>query len=881
MGKKLCFIIIFISLISINHVYAKETPRILIIPFGIESSQNLQYLSQEIPTTIASYLKKDGAYIVDYKSPEDIKLKDFYSLKTIGKEANADYVISGTLKFLDNDFTTETYIIDVASSKEPDILFHKGTGIENLIVTVTEIAKDISKTIFKFHMIEQIIISGNNRIEKDAILRLIKAKPGDLFIPERLSDDLKTIYAMGYFDDITIEEDDGQLGKIVTFNVKEKATIREIKIKGESAIEEEDIKETLNLKTGAILNIFKIKNNVQRIDQLYKDKNYHNVEVSYNIIPLEHNQADLEFVIKEHEKSRIKKITFEGNTQFSDKDLKKQMKTNEKGFFYWLTSSGDLNNEDLNQDAARIQFFYQNNGYMNARVSDPEIKYDGEKIFVKIKIEEGQKFKIGKIDIEGDLKDITDTPKEKIIEGLKISKEKFYKVEELRNDINSLTEMCSDKGYAYAEIIPKVDPDPKELSANITFTFDKGKKVFFEKINISGNTKTRDKVIRRELPIYEQELYSGQGLKRGIRNLYKLDYFEDIKVNTLKGSSDDKMMLDIEVKEKPTGAFSFGGGYSTVENLFLTFSISQRNFLGRGQTLQAKAEMGGTTDRYTLSFTEPWLFDTRLSVGFDLYNWQKDYGSYDKDGTGGALRFGYPVFDYTRLYVSYSYEVSEIRNVDIDAPQAIKDMSGINVTSSVSTTLLYDSKDRIFNPTEGSEHSFTIQYTGGVLGGDIGFTKYLAETGWYFPLFWGTVGFIHGRAGYVMELPGQLLPVYERFYLGGINTIRGFNWKDISPLDSDGAEIGGDKFVQFNLEFLFPLVKKAGLVGLLFIDGGNTFDNHEPVDIDFGSLRETAGYGIRWYSPIGPIRLECGYILSPKEGERTTGRWEFTMGMAF
>ncbi|MBF0102948.1 MAG: BamA/TamA family outer membrane protein, partial [Desulfobacterales bacterium] len=326
-------------------------------------------------------------------------------------------------------------------------------------------------------------------------------------------------------------------------------------------------------------------------------------------------------------------------------------------------------------------------------------------------------------------------------------------------------------------------------------------------------------------------------------------------------------------------------------NFFLISSISQRNFLGRGQTIELKAEVGSKSSRFTFSFTEPWLFDIPLSAGFDLYNWITEYDYYDKDSKGGSLRAGYTIFDYTRVYLSYSYEQAKIYNV-IETETI--ESEGTNITSSVSNTLSYDSRDKIFNTTEGSEHSFTIEYAGNFLGGNIAYTKYIAETGWYFPLFWSTLTFLHGKSGYVEKNPGGRLPDYERFYLGGMNSIRGFDFHDISGTtfytDALGnlyeIQIGGNKFVQFNAEYQFPLIKKAGIMGLLFYDTGNVFMEGENIALD--SLRESAGCGVRWYSPIGPIRLEYGYILDRKTYMRNgkkeregNGGWEFTMGGAF
>jgi outer membrane protein insertion porin family len=466
-----------------------------------------------------------------------------------------------------------------------------------------------------------------------------------------------------------------------------------------------------------------------------------------------------------------------------------------------------------------------------------------------------------------------------MMKQIKISKEEYFSRQILRDDIIVIGDLYSDEGYAYTDVVPQIDQDSEKLIVNVTYTISKGNLVYFEGIRITGNTKTRDKVIRRELDFYEQELFSGKKLKRAIRNLNRLDYFEDVKVNTTKGSEPDKMLLDIDVKEKPTGTFSFGGGYSSVENMFVVGSIAQRNLFGRGQLLRLKAEIGGRTTRYDLSFTEPWLFDIPLSAGVDLYNQYRDYDAYNLASIGGALRFGYPVFDYTRAYLTYGYDISDMTNLSDTASSYFKQMAGQHTTSSITPLIRYDSRDKAFNPTEGSNNSVSVEYAGDVLGGDVGFTKYIGEAGRYFPLFWSTVGFLHSRAGYVEQHAGALLPPYDRFYLGGMNSIRGFSWDQLSPRDANGDAYGGNKFVQLNVEYIFPLLKDVGLMGVVFYDTGNLYDDNQ--DIDLGSLRQTSGFGVRWYSPMGPIRLENGFILDPKPGESQTGRWEFTMGQAF
>lgn len=869
-----------LCLVGVSHA-ADTAVRLLILPFQINALAESAYLGTQIPQVLGDYLQGEGAQLID--APEGMPgalagALAAADIRRLGSDTGADQVLSGSFTRIGDDFSLDVQVHDMMNPLGGTSFFQEGRGIENLLGKVRELGSQIGNHLFDRQLVADLRIEGNKRIESDAIRKVIQTTEGGVFNAKMLSDDIKAIFALGYFQDIRVDARETPQGRSLIFSVQERPTIRQIRASGNRVYDDEEILSNLDIKTGSIFNIYKVKSNIQQIESLYKEKNYHNVHVAYEVHELKNNQADVEFVITEGKKVRIKTITFEGNGAYESKRLRKLIKTNEKGFFSWLTSSGELNRDDLNQDGAKLAAFYHNHGYIQARVGEPVVDFGDDWIYVTFKIEEGPQFRVGEVALAGDLV----LPESELVDRLKIGKETFYNREVIRNDILLMTDIYSDEGYAYADISPRVEEDPNNLVVNITYKIDKGSQVYFEKIIISGNTKTRDKVIRRQLRVYEQELFSGKGLKRGVRNLYRLDYFEDVKVNTVKGSADDKMVLKLDVTEKPTGTFSFGAGYSTVEQLFTMASVSQRNLFGRGQTLSLKGEFGATTNRYTLSFTEPWLFDIPLSAGFDLYNSDRDYDTFDRQSQGGKLRLGYPVFDYTRIYLTYGYDVSDIHNVDNeDASDNIKDLEGINITSSVSSTLRYDSRDRAFNPTEGGDHSLTVKYAG--LGGNIGFTKYLAETGFYFPLYKEVVGFVHGKGGYVYENPGMDLPDYERFYLGGMNSLRGFGWRDVSPttINEEGEEvqIGGTQMIQFNAEIIVPLVKKAGIVGVLFYDTGDSYGPHE--NIDLFDLRESAGYGFRWYSPIGPMRLENGYILDPLEGEKTSGRWEFAIGGAF
>ncbi len=903
------FIAVFFCIVNIAS--AQDKPVVAVLPFEVFAAGDLSHLQTETIKNISDQMENTGLTVITPDRLPEVPLgelgENLDAVREFGKKVEADFVVWGSMTWAEDRYSIDAKIIETDAAAPPAAFFAEGEGLENLLSVVRKLSQDLSETILKQERIAEIQVTGNERIEDDAVLKRVKTSPGDIYFPDRLTEDLNNVYAMGYFDDIRIESKDSANGKIIIFHIKEKPTIREILITGnsDSIYDDDEIKENINISTGSIFNIFIIKQEIKTIETLYKDKNYHNSVVTYKIKPHKNNQADLEILIEEGEKILIRKVIFEGNQSFSDKEIKAlragkkgfyayfpfsvflksgelgKMETSEKGIFSFITNSGELNIEMLNQDVAKITAFYHNHGYIRARVGEPQIDYEEEAIFIKIKIDEGPCFRTGKIDMEGDLI----MPKEDLLKYMQIGKEEFLSRGVLRTDILALTDIYSDQGFYYAEILPKIDEDFDNQSADITFVIRQGNPVYFEKIIISGNTKTRDKVIRRELPISEQYLYSGTQLKRGIQNLYRLDYFEDIKVKTLKGSAGDKMILKIDVIEKPTGTFSFGGGYSSMQRFFATVSVSQRNFQGRGQILNVSAEKGGITDQFSLSFTEPWLFDIPLSATASVFDTMSDYPEYDRKRLGGSIGMGYPVYDYTRASITFVYETDKYTNISEFAPQYYINLGDDAevVTSKVLTRLRYDSRDRLYNPTRGYDNSVTVTYAGDLLGGDTAFTKWVLEAGRYIPMFYNTVSFFHAKTGYVRKNSGGDLPTDQRFFLGGLNSLRGFEWNEISPivLNELGVptRVGGNKFIQFNVEYLIPLFMDAGLMGLVFYDTGNAFNNDEPMDL--GDLRQSAGYGFRWYSPIGPIRIECGYILDPKPGENTGGNWQFTMGGAF
>jgi outer membrane protein insertion porin family len=356
-----------------------------------------------------------------------------------------------------------------------------------------------------------------------------------------------------------------------------------------------------------------------------------------------------------------------------------------------------------------------------------------------------------------------------------------------------------------------------------------------------------------------------------------LEFFEDVSFSTSPGSAPNKVNLKINVKERPTGQFGVGAGYSTQDRIIGMVEVSQSNLFGRGQQLRAQGVIGSLARRYRLSFTEPYLFDRPLSFGIDVYNWERQYIEYTRRSTGGSLRLGHPMrWEYTYLLWMYRYENTDLMDLTAYSSPILLDAAKVKNTSATSLTIRRDSRDAIFTPTKGSDNSLTVELAG--LGGDAAFTRLVFDSGWYFPLFWDTVGVLHGRIGYMNRNSWGALPAFERFYLGGIDTIRGYKYAEISPRDpATGERIGGDKFQFFNVEWRYPIYKKAGLTGVIFVDSGDVYGSGKTY---FSSMRTSVGTGIRWFSPLGPLRLEWGYNLNPKSWDRRSA-FDFSIGGNF
>lgn len=715
---------------------------------------------------------------------------------------------------------------------------------------------------------------GNERIERGVVLNAVKTKEQESYDPEKIREDIKNIYKTGFFSDVQVDVKESPEGKIVTFVVVERPPISDVTITGNKHIKTDDLKDSIKVKAGTVLNTEKLKETIDEIKKYYAGKNYYAAKVTSDIDYEEGYRAKVTFVIDESEKVYVRKIEFMGNKAFKTSKLKDLMRTREKGWLSWLDGSGLLEDETLEEDRRNLEAFYTDNGYVMIKVGVPDVKLskDGKEIIIFMTLTEGDVYKVGTIAFKGDLV----VPEAELRSVLQNKSGSTFRSSLFRSDMLAIADICQDKGYAFADVAPLTVMNDQERVVNVTFDITKGPQVFFNRVNIAGNVKTRDKVIRRELRFAEGDLFSTTKLNESKRRLRNTTFFKEADLKVVKTDEPDKVNIDAVVEERPTGSISMGIGYSSYENMILTGSISQDNFRGTGTRLFLGAALSSINQYFDFTVSHPYIFDLDLSGAFSLFNSKREFDTYKYKVLGGSTTFGRPITDLTRVGMRYRYEKIDVYDIASDASDYVQSQAGKATTSSVTANLSRVTIDDVLWPTKGSAVDLGLELAGGPFGGTNDFVKGIVSAGKFFPMFWDMVFFVRGTAGFTTAYSGQEVPIYEKFFVGGVNSVRGFQYGEAGPKDNTDTAIGGDNELFFNFEWLFPISKAAGLRGVIFFDYGHGFDGSSW----FSGMRAGAGFGLRWLSPMGPIRMELGFNLNPKQGEKKN-IFDFTMGKAF
>lgn len=717
-------------------------------------------------------------------------------------------------------------------------------------------------------------LEGNDRVDGATVRAVLTVRPGTDVSLDDIDRDLQAIFKLGHFDDVTADLREDGKDKILVFVVHERPLVREVRFEGYKKLTEDKLKPLVTVKVPEIYDPLKVKQSVDAIRTLYNEEGYHAAKIDTELVTDERNESVLTFKIVEGKKVLIDEIVFEGNKIVKSKELAEAMKTKKRWIFSWITGRGTYKAEDIQFDLDEIKALYYDRGYMDAKVKQPQISLINNDKYMKllIEIDEGPQYKTGALRITGDLL----KPKSDLKKLVLMEEGKVFSRTDLRKSVMQINDLYADEGYANVNVVPFTNKNPEELTIDLRLEIEQGELIHIENIKIRGNVITRDKVLRRELSLIEGDRYSASKIRESRNRLRNLGFFEDIKIATSPGSQPALNNLDIDVTEKPTGSFTIGVGYSSVDNLIAQGSIKQGNFMGYGVTVDASATLGGASQLYKVGVTDPYFLDSRWSAGVELYKSEREYSDFTESAVGGAVKAGHPLTKYSRGTLTYRYEEKDIFDIaNYVAPNSlIYQQQGESVLSSVSASVTRNSTDYRLDPSTGGFTTLTTEYAG--LGGSEHFGKVDFGHRQFFPLFWDTVFSINGNIAQVFKTTDDEIPVGERFYLGGLRSVRGFRTREVGPKENE-TYIGGEKAAYFNFDYLFPLNKKYGLKGLFFFDTGNAWLETEDY---FSDMRYSAGYGIRWFSPLGPLRFEWGHNLDPREGEKDSV-FEFSIGSYF
>ncbi len=698
--------------------------------------------------------------------------------------------------------------------------------------------------------IARVGIAGNLRVEEDAIRVHLRSQPGQPFDQDTIDRDIRAVYAMGFFDQVDADVTRLPENRVeVVFRVKERPLVRAVKIEGNKKVKREELEGALKIRAHTILDPEKARQGLEAGKKLYVEKGYLDAALTYSTERVGENEVDVLYKVEEHEPVKVVEVGFEGNKAFSARKLRGVMQTREKWLFGFITGAGVLNKEVLRTDVERLTAWYYDHGYVTVRVDEPRVERRDDGLHVTVKIDEGDQYRVGAVGVAGENTPADTKP---LLQGLAITPGEVFKASALREDTQKLTERLSEDGYAFASIEPETEMRPEEKQVDITYKVERGKPVVVDRIEVTGNTKTRDKVIRREMRLQEQELFSASKLRKSREALQRLGFFQSVNITTRRAGEDDRMQVVVDV-------------------------------FGRGQRLELSGDIGSIRRNIILSFTEPYFRDTPLTVGASAFSWKLRFDDFDRSGTGFGTQLTYPVtaWGYTSLWglpleevrvgSDYRIEQAEINGLGLNATRSIRVEEGSSLISSVTPRVSRNTLNHAFDPTAGSLQDLSMEVAG--LGGER-FLKAEARERWY-RTFWrsktlgdftysfgGTLGYgFFGEGG----VNGDELPLFERYFPGGISSIRGFKTRTLGPREArkdifgrviSTTPIGGSEEGIVNNEVIFPIVQGIGLKGVLFVDAGNAYSADQGFTWD--ETRLSAGAGVRWLSPIGPLRIELG-----------------------
>jgi len=723
-------------------------------------------------------------------------------------------------------------------------------------------------------LVKEIAVQGNRRVQEAVILGRVSLKIGNPFVANRTAEDIRAIFSLGFFDDVQVRVEDFEGGVKLIYVVAERPFVRDVLFSGNKKQDASTLLEKIDLKLGTVYNPVEVNRAADKLKDFYEQEGYYEVGIAPEVEKLADGDVTVTFKVAEGRRINIEQIAIEGTQGLTPAQVRGAMDTQEREYY---VLRGTVQRQRLDDDVDRIVQLYNNHGYVQARVEKSEIDVDREKAraTIRIVVVEGPQFKVGGVDVTGN----SLLPQEEIRKRIQLKSGDVFSRGKLRDSVTGITDLYSAIGRASADVSPNTMQDTPTRLVNVVFEIVEGPETYVERINISGNTRSEEKILRREIPMAEGDLFTSQKLTRAKQRLTNLNYFDKVEAKTAPGSSKHKVVVNIDVTEKPTGLFSIGGGYSSQDGVLGTLDLSQRNFLGKGWEVFLRLRGGENLQTGTIGFTEPWLFDRPLAAGFDIFNTRRILPDYTVNSLGGDIRLGHPIGEYSRWNAMYRVSQDRVSDVNEFGSPELLSQEGTHLTSLIGLSLSRDTRDNVFDPTRGSTVSLGLDFAG--VGFGERFVRSVVTTTYFQPTPWlDHVLSFRLMAGYSVGWDEDPVPLFERFYLGGSNSLRQFKSLQVSPRDDSGTRIGGNAELLGTVEYQIPLF--FGIKAAIFYDVGNVWgpDIAGGSKIDLTDLRHGVGAGFRWNSPFGPIRVDYGIKLDRKNGENL-GNFNFSAGSSF
>jgi outer membrane protein insertion porin family len=791
----------------------------------------------------------------------------------------------------------------------------------------------VPETLCQGRRIQRVVVRGNRRVSDEDVLAVLRLRPGSSCSDAAVARDAQALWDQGFYEDVVFEAevtDDDRIDLIV--RVSERPAIADIVYEGNGSIQTSDLDEVVQLTEGGILSVPEVRQQLTRIRDKYAEQGFFLARVDYRLRRRDNNQVDVVFRIEEGQRVTVRSVRFSGNRNIADSQLGGILRTRQTGFFSFISNDDRFNREHFDEDVTRLQAYYYDQGYLAMRVGTPRIALTPDRRFIDITIpvEEGPRFRIGRVvvrETDADGQEVEPLGGRREVRNLiQAQSGEWFNRTRIAQSLVSVTRRYRDAGHAFVEVNPETDLDMERRVVHVSIAIQRGPAVRIERINIRGNTKTRDSVIRREVVLTEGELYSQSQAETSRARIQALGFFERVEMSEEEGSSADRVVVNIEVAERATGTFQIGAGFSSIESFILTGQVQQQNLFGNGQSLSLQLQLSGIRQLVQLQFIEPYFFGTEWTFGFDVFKTVRQLSFFTRDSTGGSFTLGHPVFDNRlRLFAQYRADYVDIGNAtaglfgNVPTGQAqqlypqlpLRNLFRSGLTSSVQLSLTWDGRNNRLFPTEGFYASWSTEVADEFIGSANTFIRHNLDARVYYPIVENVVFRARGVWGLITSRLDVGVPVYERYFLGGIFNVRGFPLNSLGPRlgipqnrdpngipTARGVPIGGDMQFFYNVEVEFPIVQEVGIRGVVFTDGGNAWNlsgqfcnaapanagtsANDPCTFNPFDLRTSWGFGIRWVSPLGPLRFEWGipFQRNVALGEQEVD-FQFTIGNFF